>query len=72
MLGDPDLGQRLERVAALRGLALQAGRNVPAHEDVLEHGHVWKQLEVLEGTGDPEPDHAARPRAPERAAGRGA
>src|SRR6478672_5045331 len=30
-------------------------------EDVLQHTHPREQLEVLEGAGDPEPDHADRP-----------
>ena len=67
VLGDPDVGERLERDAALLPLALQAGRDVRADEDVLEHGERGEELEVLEGAGDPEPDHAARPHTLERA-----
>jgi len=68
VLRDPDIGERLERVAALLPLALQAGGDVRAHEHVLEHGQVREQLEVLEGTRDPEADDATRPHAPQRAA----
>src|SRR5581483_7924942 len=68
MLLDPDVGERLERVAPLLALALQARRDVRPDEDVLEHGEVREQLEVLERAGDAEPDHPARPNAPQRAA----
>ena len=68
MLGDPHVGHRLERLAPLLGLALQAGRGMRAHEDVLQHGQPREQLEVLEGAGDAETNHAARADAPERAA----
>ena len=67
MLGDPDVGEGLDRDAPLFSLALQAGGDVRADEDVLQHRERGKELEVLEGARDAEPDHAARPDALERA-----
>ena len=68
VLDDPDVGERLERVTALLALPLQARRGMRADEDILEHGHPREELEVLEGARDPQPDHAARPDAPQRSA----
>ena len=68
VLGDADVGERLERVTALLALPLEARRGMRADEDVLEHCHPREELEVLEGARDPEPDHAARPDALQRAA----
>ena len=68
VLGDAYVGERLERVTALLALPLEARRGMRADEDVLEHGHPREELEILEGAGDPESDHTARPHAAQRPA----
>jgi hypothetical protein len=44
------------RPAPVQSAADQAGLkvNMPAQHQVLEHGHMFEQLNILEGTSDPQ------------------
>src|SRR5215211_3056980 len=48
--------ERLQRPLPRFPLPAKAGRRVRADEDVVEHRHALKQLDVLERPGDAEPD----------------
>jgi hypothetical protein len=68
VLGDPDVGERVERLAPLLALAAGGASRDARRRARSPARSSREQLEVLEGAGDPEADHAARRDAPERAA----
>jgi hypothetical protein len=66
MAGDTDELERIECALPRCALGLEARDRVRADEHVFQHGHRREQLDVLEGAGNPQLDHAARRRVQQR------